>query len=153
MSSGRCYSPYLLFPRTIWIWLCSVSKCWVLRRKLILKFCLSKYNSLDAEGEGGGYHGCFMRRHSGHMMIKKRDQIQICMVLFFQIVVLQHVSGWFKIAPEAHFWSMRLAVVNSLVNPLIGAAMCKPYRTGYLFLLCKFLHCCGLCSSYKAESK
>lgn len=78
--------------------------------------------------------------------------LSIC-YFFLQIVVLQHVSGWFVIPPAAHFWSMRLAVINSLLNPIIGAAMCKPYRKGYMFILCKCLHCCGLCSSYRAESK
>ena len=63
------------------------------------------------------------------------------------------MSGWFAINPEAHFWSMRLAVFNSVLNPIIGAAMCRPYRKGYVFILCKCLHCCGLCSSYNAEGK
>lgn len=62
--------------------------------------------------------------------------------LLFLIVVLQHVSGWFEIPPLAHFWSMRLAVLNSVLNPIIGAAMCKPYRRGYLFIICKCLRCC-----------
>ncbi|XP_022797464.1 uncharacterized protein LOC111335739 isoform X1 [Stylophora pistillata] len=62
--------------------------------------------------------------------------------LLFLIVVLQHVSGWFEIPPLAHFWSMRLAVVNSVLNPIIGAAMCKPYRRGYLFIIGACLRCC-----------
>ncbi|XP_068699546.1 uncharacterized protein [Montipora foliosa] len=71
--------------------------------------------------------------------------------LLFLIVVLDHVSSWFDVPSGVHFWSMRLAVFNSVLNPLIGAAMCKPYRKGYLFIFCKLLHCCGLCSSYQAK--
>ena len=109
----------------------------------------------EEQVSGGGRSGinccCSISGRRARVYVLKESDNKY--FLFFQVVVLQHVSGWFEIAPEAHFWSMRLAVVNSVFNPLIGAAMCKPYRRGYLYILCKFLHCCGFCSSYKADGK
>ena len=48
---------------------------------------------------------------------------------------------------------MRLAVINAVLNPIIGAAMCKSYRNGYKFIFCRIFHFCGLCTSCNVNGK
>ena len=67
-----------------------------------------------------------------------------------QVVILYNVAGR-TVNSQAHFVSMRIAVFNSLLNPIIGAVMCKPYRRGYKYIVCRILHCCGVCSSTQVQ--
>jgi len=40
-------------------------------------------------------------------------------------------------------FAIRIAVVNSMLNPLACAALCKPYRRGIVYYFKLFLSCFG----------
>ena len=60
-----------------------------------------------------------------------------------QVVLFSMQSGLFNVSSATPQWAMRLAVVNSLMNPVLSAVMCKPYRLAYAYTIKSLFSLCG----------